>query len=538
MSKGGSQTTSVEVPEYIEEAAKRNLTKAEDISRIGYVPYYGPDVAAFSPLQEAAMQNVGGQAGAFGLATPAGGVMSGMPAAQEFAGGVRGYSSAPLYQQSIDELARQRPAQKSFIDSFFIDPITGQYGSRAGTQIDYITPYPETPVVTDDTGAVGVTAPVVAPPPVYTPETDPYGPTVSIPDVIDAYDTLPDDVLPPVVIAAGGLDPQVGDVIDNDVLKDQQNAIVEEAFQNYEDVLSNPDLTPEQVAAANPAFNPEIALANMNDYVTISTPTGDYTKKAIDLGSADFAAATGGTYVPPETETGLGQFVGGGTGVNTSDLTGQTVSYSDVADLAEQYSLAGKSTSAAGIRSIGGAYAQSPLGSGDLVETRYNPATGQSEIISVTPTEEYSFGSDLTRSLTDPNYNPEGTVVSRALDALFGGITSATPSAGPPPPAYDPTANESAASIAAQEARRAADLQQMATNPAAALAKVDKADRVDVQRKIDEVQTLSAAPRPPQVKGKYEAKDWIKENMGVSVDKNDAMDYLRNLQADWDRLNK
>src|SRR5210317_1204580 len=99
MSKGGSQTTSVEVPEYIEEAAKRNLTKAEGISQIGYVPYYGPDVAAFSPLQEAAMQNVGGQAGAFGLATPAGGPMAGMPTAQEFAGGIRGYSSAPMFEQ-------------------------------------------------------------------------------------------------------------------------------------------------------------------------------------------------------------------------------------------------------------------------------------------------------------------------------------------------------------------------------------------------------------------------------------------------------
>jgi hypothetical protein len=532
MAGGGSQTTSVEIPEYIQEAAKRNLNKAEDISRIGYVPYYGPDVAAFSPLQEAAMQNVGGQAGAFGLATPAGGVMSGMPAAQEFAGGVRGYSSAPLYQQSIDELARQRPAQKSFIDSFFIDPITGQYGSRAGTQIDYTTAYPATPVVTGDTGGTGgATAPVVTPPPVYTPETDPYGPTVSIPDVIDAYDTLPDSALPPIVTAAGGLDPQVGDVINNDVLKQQQNAIVKEAFQNYGDVLNNPNLTPEQKAAANPAFNPEIALANQ-DYQGLT--------------SQDFATATGGTYLPPETETGLGQFVGGGTGTDTG-LIG------------DQYSMAGQSVSSAGIRNIGGAYAQSPAGSGDLVETRYTPGVG-SQIVSVTPSADqiaaeaamgldpfggagpdvggYNFGSDLTRSLTDPNYDPEGTVVSRALDALFGGITSATPSAGPPPPAYDPTANESAASIARQEAKRAADLQQMVADPAATLAQYDSADRVDIQRKIDEVQTLSATPRPPSNLGKYGAKDWIKENMGVSVDKNDAMDYLRNLQADWDRLNK
>jgi hypothetical protein len=40
--KGGSTTSSVTIPEYIEEAARRNLAKAEGISQIGYVPYYGP----------------------------------------------------------------------------------------------------------------------------------------------------------------------------------------------------------------------------------------------------------------------------------------------------------------------------------------------------------------------------------------------------------------------------------------------------------------------------------------------------------------
>ena len=153
--KGGSTTTSVEVPEYIQEAAKRNLTKAERISQLGYVPYYGPDVAAFTPLQEAAFGNVAGQAGAFGLATPAGDAMSGMPAAQEFAGGVRGYSSAPMFEQAQAELAARRPAQKSYIDSFFIDPFSGEYGSNVAAPIDYTTAFPQAPVVTGDTGGGG-----------------------------------------------------------------------------------------------------------------------------------------------------------------------------------------------------------------------------------------------------------------------------------------------------------------------------------------------------------------------------------------------
>lgn len=153
--KGGSTTTSVEVPEYIQEAAKRNLTKAEKISQLGYVPYYGPDVAAFTPLQEAAFGNVAGQAGAFGLQTPAGGAMSGMPAAQEFAGGVRGYSSAPMFEGAIAELAAKRPAQKAYIDSFFIDPVTGQVGTNVAAPIDYTTAYPQVPVAPVDTSGGG-----------------------------------------------------------------------------------------------------------------------------------------------------------------------------------------------------------------------------------------------------------------------------------------------------------------------------------------------------------------------------------------------
>ena len=137
MSKGGSTSTSVQVPEYIEEAAKRNLARADTISQIGYVPYYGPDVAAFTPTQEAAFQNVAGQAGAFGLATPAGGVMAGMPAPQDFAGGIRGYSSAPLFEQAQADLAARRPAQVDLINSLFIDPFTGQVGSNVAAPINY-----------------------------------------------------------------------------------------------------------------------------------------------------------------------------------------------------------------------------------------------------------------------------------------------------------------------------------------------------------------------------------------------------------------
>lgn len=137
--KGGSQTSSVEIPEYIEAAAQRNLNKAERISQLGYVPYYGPDVAAFTPMQQAAMQNVAGAAGAFGLATPTGQDIYGMPAPTEYAGGIQGYSSAPMFEQAQAELGMRRPAQKSYIDSFFIDPFTGQYAYQPTDYTQYQT---------------------------------------------------------------------------------------------------------------------------------------------------------------------------------------------------------------------------------------------------------------------------------------------------------------------------------------------------------------------------------------------------------------
>ena len=139
--KGGSTSTSVEIPEYIEEAARRNLAKAEGISQIGYVPYFGPDVAAFTPFQQAGFQQTADVASAFGLGPQMSqaDVMGGMPAPTEFAGGVRGYSAAPLYQQAVDELAAQRPAQAQYIESFFIDPVTGQAGTRVQPAVDYST---------------------------------------------------------------------------------------------------------------------------------------------------------------------------------------------------------------------------------------------------------------------------------------------------------------------------------------------------------------------------------------------------------------
>lgn len=148
--KGGSTTSTVEVPQYIEDAARRNLERADLISKIGYVPYYGPEVAAMTPAQEAAFASTQQLGSAFGLPTTLGtstlpsatvGIRSsdydmGVPAPQTFAGGVRGYSSAPMFEQAQFELGRRRPAQKAFIDSLFIDPFSGAFNPISTTPLD------------------------------------------------------------------------------------------------------------------------------------------------------------------------------------------------------------------------------------------------------------------------------------------------------------------------------------------------------------------------------------------------------------------
>ena len=135
--KGGSQTSQVTVPQYIEDAARANLNRAGDVANIGPIRYEGPDVAAYSPMQMAAARGLSDTASAFGVA---GGGMSdqdlrgGMPEPTEFAGGVRGYSSAPMYDESLAALEASSPGQYDFINSLFIDPVTGELGSRAGSQ--------------------------------------------------------------------------------------------------------------------------------------------------------------------------------------------------------------------------------------------------------------------------------------------------------------------------------------------------------------------------------------------------------------------
>ena len=145
--KGGRETTEVKIPEWLEAAAKENLARGQGVANIGYTPYYGPDVAAMTPLQIASNQGLSSAAGAFGLG---GGGLSmgteGMPTPQTFAGGVQGYSSGGLYDQALAELEARRPGQYNAITGMFVDPITGAAPLSFGPSVQPMAPMAAAPL--------------------------------------------------------------------------------------------------------------------------------------------------------------------------------------------------------------------------------------------------------------------------------------------------------------------------------------------------------------------------------------------------------
>tara|TARA_S200002703_G_scaffold130023_1_gene117221 strand:+ start:142 stop:525 length:384 start_codon:yes stop_codon:yes gene_type:complete len=116
--KGGSTTSAQKIPQYIEDASKRNIARAEQAQQIGFTPYYGLDVAAFNPTQQLAAQQNIQAAQAFGMAPQGVQAFSGMPQAENVSG-MLGYSSAPMYEQAVAAAQQADPTQAKIYDSLF-----------------------------------------------------------------------------------------------------------------------------------------------------------------------------------------------------------------------------------------------------------------------------------------------------------------------------------------------------------------------------------------------------------------------------------
>jgi len=141
--KGGSQTQATEIPKWIEEPSIRNLARAEDAQKIGYMPWRGPDVAAFNPTQQMAMQQNMDAASAFGLAPQGSNAMAGMPTPTTFAGGMSGYSAMPLYEQALAETKSKQGDDVNQYNKLFVGGGGITSPQQATTEID--STYPNAP---------------------------------------------------------------------------------------------------------------------------------------------------------------------------------------------------------------------------------------------------------------------------------------------------------------------------------------------------------------------------------------------------------
>ncbi len=105
---GGSQEQRSSIPAYLEEGGQQAVDLARQVGGIGFIPYRGPDVAAMTPMEQAAAQSTSQMAGAFGMPTGGGAYL---PKAQRGAGGTRGYSSAPGFDAAVEAFRRSSPEQ-------------------------------------------------------------------------------------------------------------------------------------------------------------------------------------------------------------------------------------------------------------------------------------------------------------------------------------------------------------------------------------------------------------------------------------------
>ena len=124
----GKQTEQVKIPEWAQKASQEAIALSKKIGQIDYLPYYGPDVAAFTPMQQQAMQGRYDAASAFGLAPAGGDAMAGIPAPKDFGGGHMAYSSGDLFDVARAELASRHPqlaqARNSLFSATYSNPVT------------------------------------------------------------------------------------------------------------------------------------------------------------------------------------------------------------------------------------------------------------------------------------------------------------------------------------------------------------------------------------------------------------------------------
>lgn len=240
-------------------------------------------------------------------------------------GGMEVYTSQPFQEQMESSYAERYPGQYDYLRSFYMDPVTGEFGSRS---YGYADPMGTQSVAPTSGGGDGG-----------------YMPPSATDVGLTSYGTVPL------------------------TSRDEGSSYNERFLENLEAAERDAEKNPYGTTQGVPIYD--------QGYVGLGTnPVSDFVGNIINkgIGGSIFSATTGDTLLP-----------------TVDDLMAPTVDLSGYNP---------KPTIAADPRARG--------------STTFTPKRSDSSVA------EISFGSDLSRSLSDPSYDPPGTVVSRALDRMFG----------------------------------------------------------------------------------------------------------------------
>lgn len=130
MAKGGREEQRPWMPKFQETHIQQGLGQIADVAAYIDTPQqlYGPTIAAVSPSRQASYESLNQAAGAFGMPTATG---SYLPEAQEYGGGIKGYSARPLVDDMMSDWRTENPGLAEYRATFGIDPVTGELGSNA-----------------------------------------------------------------------------------------------------------------------------------------------------------------------------------------------------------------------------------------------------------------------------------------------------------------------------------------------------------------------------------------------------------------------
>ena len=103
--KGGSTTSEITVPDYIEDAARRNLAKADEYLELDLHHIMAQMLQHLIQCNRRRFKiRLMCKCIWYGYADKPTDIMGNMGAPQTYANGVTGYSSAPMFQDSVDTL--------------------------------------------------------------------------------------------------------------------------------------------------------------------------------------------------------------------------------------------------------------------------------------------------------------------------------------------------------------------------------------------------------------------------------------------------